>query len=116
MQGSVFTLSAIAALAVFVPATADELSEMTDKINRAAGVMGEPHDAVSADPSNPIPGLGITQNSDCSVGNPTPDNLPTLESEVGPADPQAAENMMAAATLPPTVLCLTGTELTGKSE
>lgn len=116
MRGGVFTLSAIAVLAVVAPATADELSEMTDKINRAAGVMGEPHDAVQTDPSNPVPGLGLMQSSDCSVGNPTADNLPALESEVGPADPQAAENMIAAATLPPTVLCVTGTGLTGKSE
>lgn len=60
--------------------TSDVLKEMTDKINTAAEVMGEPHDAVSGALKEAYPGTEISnEHIHCVTTNAVPAELSAFD-------------------------------------
>ena len=61
----------------------DTLQEMTDKIDRAAEVMGEPHDAVSPALRDAFPGVDVVGHAPCVAQHATPAELTQLGGTTG---------------------------------
>ena len=58
-----------------VAAAESTLQDMTDKINRAAEDMGEPHDAVSPALRDAFPGVDVSAHASCVSYHATPEEL-----------------------------------------
>lgn len=95
MRNAICGTAAILALFWASLAQADDtLQEMTDKIDRAAEVMGEPHDAVSPALRDAFPGVEVTpDHADCVALHATPEELTQLGGTTGTGGIVVGEGM-----------------------
>lgn len=85
---------------------ADTLSEMTEKIDRAAAAMGAPHDAVTPALRDAYPGVDVTGHVDCVARHATPSELAELSGGKIGAGATPSEIAAAIAARPETVECI----------